>query len=77
MATATRRVKVSALKVGDNIRFRLGADESWRTGVVSYVPERFSSTIGGAGKVGVRTEPQPDGYDKAHVTSKHTVEIID
>lgn len=70
------RVKVSALKTGDKVRFRLGADESWREGVVSYVPERFSSAIRG-GKIAVKTSPQPDGYDQANLFSRHTIELID
>ena len=75
MAAVSRRVKVSDLKVGDQIRFRLGADEPWREGVVSYGPERFSSAIRG-GKISVKTDSQPDGSDKAHVFSRHTIELI-
>lgn len=77
MNTATRRVKVSELKVGDRIRFRRGADESWQIATVCYVPEKLTSALRG-GHVRVRTDVvQPDGNDRAIVLSKTTIEIID
>lgn len=77
MATTSKAaaVRVSELSVGDRVRFRTSANESWRSGSVSYVPDRLSS--GSGCQVRVRTdEVQPDGFDKATLHSKSRIERI-